>query len=78
PDFLLWYGKASGMIAAAETLALSASRRWQELAALPGGAFTAEEDLRIALTCREATNLAWQAVDEILQPTAGSPAVREG
>ncbi|EGJ77091.1 putative acyl-CoA dehydrogenase type 2 [Streptomyces sp. Tu6071] len=78
PDFLLWYGKASGMIAAAETLALAASRRWQELAALPVGAFTAEEDLRIALTCREATNLAWQAVDEILQPTAGSPAVREG
>ncbi|MFG3409871.1 acyl-CoA dehydrogenase family protein [Streptomyces sp. NPDC048142] len=78
PDFQLWYGKASGMIDAAETLVLAASRRWHELAGLPVGAFTAEEDVRIAITCREATELAWRAVDEILQPTAGSHAVREG
>ncbi|WP_069170226.1 acyl-CoA dehydrogenase family protein [Streptomyces griseus] len=78
PDFQLWYGKASGMIDAAETLVLAASRRWHELSGLPVGAFTAEEDVRIAITCREATDLAWRAVDEILQPTAGSPAVREG
>jgi 3-hydroxy-9,10-secoandrosta-1,3,5(10)-triene-9,17-dione monooxygenase len=78
PDFQLWYGKASGMIDAAETLVLAASRRWHELAGQPVGAFTAEEDLRIAITCREATELAWRAVDEILQPTAGSAAVREG
>lgn len=78
PDFQLWYGKAAGMIDAAETLVLAASRRWQELAAEPVGAFTAEEDLRIAIACREGTDLAWRAVDEILQPTAGSPAVREG
>ncbi|GAA2053464.1 acyl-CoA dehydrogenase family protein [Catenulispora yoronensis] len=78
PDFLLWYGKASGMIDAAETLVLAASRRWQELAAQPVGAFTAEEDLRIAIAVREAADLAWRAVDEILQPTAGSPSVREG
>ena len=36
------------------------------------------EDLRIALTCREATELAWRAVDEIIQPTAGSTSVRPG
>ncbi|MBT2379717.1 acyl-CoA dehydrogenase [Streptomyces sp. CB00316] len=78
PDFQLWYGKASGMIDAAETLVLAASRRWHELSGLPVGAFTAEEDMRIAITCREATELAWRAVDEILQPTAGSHAVREG
>lgn len=78
PDYQLWYGKASGMIDAAETLVLAASRRWHELSEQPVGAFTPEEDLRIAITCREATDLAWRAVDEILQPTAGSPAVREG
>ncbi|MET9413592.1 acyl-CoA dehydrogenase family protein [Streptomyces klenkii] len=78
PDFQYWYGKASGLIDAAETLVLAASRRWQELAGQPVGAFTPEEDLRIAISCREATELAWRAVDEILQPTAGSPAVREG
>ncbi|MEY9893346.1 3-hydroxy-9,10-secoandrosta-1,3,5(10)-triene-9,17-dione monooxygenase [Catenulispora sp. MAP5-51] len=78
PDYQLWYGKASGMIDAAETLVLAASRRWHELSEQPVGAFTAEEDLRVAITCREATELAWRAVDEILQPTAGSPAVREG
>jgi 3-hydroxy-9,10-secoandrosta-1,3,5(10)-triene-9,17-dione monooxygenase len=78
PDFQLWYGQASGMIDAAETLVLAASRRWHELSEQPVGAFTAEEDLRIAITCREASELAWRAVNEILQPTAGSPAVREG
>ncbi|MCX4388064.1 acyl-CoA dehydrogenase family protein [Micromonospora peucetia] len=78
PDYQLWYGRASGMIDAAETLVLAASRRWHELSEQPVGAFTPEEDLRIAVTCREATELAWRAVDEILQPTAGSPAVREG
>ncbi|WP_025618746.1 acyl-CoA dehydrogenase family protein [Salinispora cortesiana] len=78
PDYQLWYGRACGMIDAAETLVLAASRRWHELSEQPVGAFTPEEDLRIAVTCREATDLAWRAVDEILQPTAGSPAVREG
>jgi 3-hydroxy-9,10-secoandrosta-1,3,5(10)-triene-9,17-dione monooxygenase len=78
PDFQLWYGQASGMIDAAETLVLAAARRWHELSEQPLGAFTPEEDLRIAMTCREATQLAWRAVDEIIQPTAGSTAAREG
>ena len=78
PDFQLWYGQASGMIDAAETLIFAAARRWHELSEQPVGAFTAEEDLRIAMLCREATQLAWRAVDEIIQPTAGSTSVRPG
>ncbi|WP_410655414.1 acyl-CoA dehydrogenase family protein [Amycolatopsis sp. lyj-112] len=78
PDFQLWYGQASSMIDAAETLVFATARRWHELSEQPLGAFTPEEDLRIALTCREATQLAWRAVDEIIQPTAGSTSVREG
>jgi 3-hydroxy-9,10-secoandrosta-1,3,5(10)-triene-9,17-dione monooxygenase len=78
PDYQLWYGQASAMIDAAETLVLGAARRWHELSEQPLGAFTPEEDLRIAMTCREATQLAWRAVDEIIQPTAGTTAMREG
>ncbi|HST49741.1 acyl-CoA dehydrogenase family protein [Jatrophihabitans sp.] len=78
PDFQLWYGQASSMIDAAETLVQATARRWHELSEQPLGAFTPEEDLRIALTCREATDLAWRAVDQIIQPTAGSTSVRPG
>lgn len=78
PDFQLWYGQACSMIDAAETLVLAAARRWHELSEQPLGAFTPEEDVRIALLCREGTQLAWRAVDEIIQPTAGSASTREG
>ncbi|RSN62063.1 acyl-CoA dehydrogenase [Streptomyces sp. WAC 04229] len=78
PDYQLWYGQASSMIDAAETLVGAAARRWHELSEQPPEAFTAEEDVRIALLCREATQLAWRAVDEIIQPTAGSTSAREG
>jgi 3-hydroxy-9,10-secoandrosta-1,3,5(10)-triene-9,17-dione monooxygenase len=78
PDYQLWYGQASAMIDAAETLVLAAARRWHELSEQPLGAFTPEEDLRIAMTCREVSQLAWRAVDEIIQPTAGTTAMREG
>jgi 3-hydroxy-9,10-secoandrosta-1,3,5(10)-triene-9,17-dione monooxygenase len=78
PDYQLWYGQASGMIDAAETTVFAAARRWHELCARPAGEFTLEEDLRLSLICREAAQLSWRAVDDILQPTAGSAAVREG
>ncbi len=78
PDFQLWYGQASGMIAAAETLVRAAARRWHELSEQPLGSFTPEEDLRLAMLAREGTDLAWRAVDEIIQPTAGSTSVRPG
>ncbi|MFV2013458.1 MULTISPECIES: acyl-CoA dehydrogenase family protein [unclassified Micromonospora] len=78
PDFQLWYGQASGKIEAAEILVRAAARRWHELSEQPLGAFTPLEDIRIALICREAIELAWRAVDEILQPTAGSASVRPG
>jgi 3-hydroxy-9,10-secoandrosta-1,3,5(10)-triene-9,17-dione monooxygenase len=78
PDFQLWYGQAASMIDSAETLVRATARRWHELSEQPLGSFTAEEDLRLALICREATDLAWRAVDQIIQPTAGSTSVRPG
>jgi 3-hydroxy-9,10-secoandrosta-1,3,5(10)-triene-9,17-dione monooxygenase len=78
PDFQLWYGQAASMIDSAELLVRATARRWHELSEQPLGAFTPEEDLRLALICREATDLAWRAVDEIIQPTAGSTSVRPG
>jgi 3-hydroxy-9,10-secoandrosta-1,3,5(10)-triene-9,17-dione monooxygenase len=78
PDYQLWYGQASGMIDAAETTVFAVARRWHELSARPAEEFTLEEDLRISLICREAAQLSWRAVEEILQPTAGSAAVRAG
>jgi 3-hydroxy-9,10-secoandrosta-1,3,5(10)-triene-9,17-dione monooxygenase len=78
PDYQLWYGQASGMIDAAETTVFATARRWHELCARPAEEFTVEEDLRLSLICREAAQLSWRAVEEILQPTAGSTAVRAG
>ncbi|SFP43425.1 3-hydroxy-9,10-secoandrosta-1,3,5(10)-triene-9,17-dione monooxygenase [Amycolatopsis arida] len=77
PDFQRWYGQAAGQIAAAEAATLGAIRKWDEACAQ--GPFTPDKDLRIALVCREAAELAWRAVDDIIFPTAGtSSAVRAG
>ncbi|MEV7008172.1 acyl-CoA dehydrogenase family protein [Streptosporangium sp. NPDC051022] len=78
PDYQLWYGKAFGMVAAAEAMVLSAIQQWDDLCARGPAAFTVEEDFRIAMICRESAALAWRAVEEVIQPTAGSGAVRAG
>jgi len=78
PDYQWWYGQAAGMIYAAEAAVLDAIRQWSGLCALEPGAFDREQDLRLAMICREALRLAWQAVESHLFPTAGSSAVREG
>ncbi|KJK58374.1 acyl-CoA dehydrogenase family protein [Saccharothrix sp. ST-888] len=78
PDYQFWYGEAAGMIATAEAAVLQAVRQWQELCARGPGAFTREQDLRIATICREVIRLCWHAVEGQLFPTAGSSAVRHG
>lgn len=78
PDYQLWFGQASGMIDAAELTVFAAARRWHELCEQPPGTFTREEDLRISMICREAAQLAWRAVEQVIHPTAGTSAAREG
>lgn len=77
-DYQRWYAQAAAMIAAAESIALDAARQWHEMTRRPPEEFTLEEDLRLALICREAAQLSWQAVEQVLQPTSGSGAVMAG
>jgi 3-hydroxy-9,10-secoandrosta-1,3,5(10)-triene-9,17-dione monooxygenase len=78
PDYQMWYSRAAGMIATAEAAVLDGIRQWGEISARGAAAFTREEDLRIAIICREVLDLAWRAVETHLFPTAGSSAVRAG
>lgn len=78
PDYQRWYGQAAAKITAAEAIAVEAARQWHALTRRPAAEFTLEEDLRIAMICREAAQLAWEAVEQILQPTSGSSAVLAG
>jgi 3-hydroxy-9,10-secoandrosta-1,3,5(10)-triene-9,17-dione monooxygenase len=76
PDYQLWYGEAVSLIDAGEAAMLHAVRRWRELAA--GQSATPQDDLRVALLCRQSVTLSWRAVESYLLPTAGSSAVRAG
>ncbi|ETK37173.1 acyl-CoA dehydrogenase family protein [Microbispora sp. ATCC PTA-5024] len=78
PDFQLWYGQASGMIATAEAAISDAVRQWSETCARGPAAFTREQDVRIATICREVIALSWRAVESYLFPTAGSSSARRG
>lgn len=78
PDFQYWYGKAAGLVHAAEAALLGAIRQWDEIAARGPADVTPEQELRIASVCREAVKMSWRAVEGNLFPTAGSSAVRHG
>ncbi|MEV0001792.1 acyl-CoA dehydrogenase family protein [Micromonospora sp. NPDC050980] len=78
PDYQRWYAQADGMIVGAEAAFRDATRQWHELCAGDPAEFTLERDLRIALICREAAELAWRAVEQVIQPTAGTSAVKAG
>ncbi|WP_412543662.1 acyl-CoA dehydrogenase family protein [Longispora sp. K20-0274] len=78
PDYQRWYGQALGMIDAAQAATLHAITQWQDLCGEGPAAFTAERNFRIAMVCREAADLAWRAVDDIIFPTAGTGAVKAG
>lgn len=78
PDYQWWHGQAAGMISTAEAALRDAVRQWSSLCSLGPHAFNREQDLRLAMICREAIRLAWHAVESHLFPTAGSSAVREG
>jgi 3-hydroxy-9,10-secoandrosta-1,3,5(10)-triene-9,17-dione monooxygenase len=78
PDYQTWYSRAAGLIATAEAALLDGVRQWSEISARGAAAFTREEDLRLAIICREILDLTWRAVETHLFPTAGSSAVRAG
>jgi 3-hydroxy-9,10-secoandrosta-1,3,5(10)-triene-9,17-dione monooxygenase len=78
PDFQRWYGQAAALLATAEAATLNAIQQWLDLCERGPAAFTPEQDLLIAMICREAAELAWRAVEQIIQPTAGSSSIRAG
>jgi 3-hydroxy-9,10-secoandrosta-1,3,5(10)-triene-9,17-dione monooxygenase len=78
PDYQLWFGEATAMIATGEAAIRNAVQQWDELCAGGAVAFSPEQDLRIALICGQAANLCWRAVEGHILPTAGSSALRGG
>lgn len=78
PDYQLGYGRAAGLIATAEAATRQVIREWQELSAAGAQAVTKERELAIGAVCHEVVGLCWRAVEQYLQPTAGSSAARAG
>ena len=76
PDYQLRYGEAAGRIAAARGAMNEMLRQWHETA--DTGTATREAELRMSVISREVVRLCWSAVSEILIPTAGTSAVRDG
>lgn len=76
PDFQLRYGEAAGRIAAARAAMTDMLRQWHETA--EQGNVTREVELRMSIISREVVRLAWNAVSDILFPTAGTSAIRAG
>ena len=78
PAYQSRYGDAVGLIATAEAALRNAVRQWTDLSAEVPGAFTREQDVRLAMITREVVRLCWHAVEDRLFPTAGSSSVRHG
>lgn len=78
PDYQFRYGEASGMIATAEAAFWQAIDQWTATCERGPGAFTREQELRLAMISREVCRLCWGAVQGQLFPTAGSSAIRQG
>jgi len=81
PDYQRWFGKAMGMVAAAEAMVLQCAFQYMELCrrgAEGGAPFSREDDLRLNVIAREATTMAWNAMQGELFRTAGTSLTRAG
>lgn len=81
PDYQRWFGLAIGRVATAEAALLQCAEQWMELcrrSAEDGVPFTREDDLRLNIVAREATTLAWDAMQGQIFRTAGTSAARNG
>lgn len=81
PDYQRYFGKAAGMIAAAEAVVIRLAEEYMETAracARDGIEYPREKDLLGALAAKEAGRLAWDAMQEIVFRTGGSSAARDG
>jgi 3-hydroxy-9,10-secoandrosta-1,3,5(10)-triene-9,17-dione monooxygenase len=81
PDYQRWFGRATGMVAAAEAMVLSCAEQYMELCrrgAETGVPFSREDDLRLNMVAREALTMAWNAMQGEIFRTAGSSLAKDG
>jgi 3-hydroxy-9,10-secoandrosta-1,3,5(10)-triene-9,17-dione monooxygenase len=75
-DYQRWFGTAVGLLATAEAAVNDYGRQWADIS--ERGAWTRDDDLRMAGICREVVNnLAWNAMQTVVR-TAGSSSIRAG
>lgn len=75
-DYQRWYGSAVGLVATAEAAVSDYGHQWQDIS--QRGAWSRDEDLRMAGICRQVVeNLAWNAMQTLFR-TCGSSQVRAG
>jgi len=81
PDFQITFGKAMGMIAAAEAIILQIGHEYMRLCRRQvedGIAFEHEDDIRLDAMAIQAARLAWDATEDMLSRTAGSAPLADG
>ena len=74
--FQSWYGTAVGKIMSAEAIVMKMAEYWTDAAR--DGAFTHEMDLELMAMSREASDLAWDSMQQIIFRTAGTSALVDG
>jgi len=81
PDFQITFGKAMGMIAAAEAIVLQLGEQYMQLCRQQveqGIPFSHEDDIRLDAMAIQAARLAWTATEDLLARTAGSAPLANG
>lgn len=81
PDYQRWFGLAAARLNAAQAIVHDTAERWMEIChrvADGGEPFSTADDMMLNMMCREATRLAWSAVQDTIYRTAGSSAAVNG
>jgi len=81
PDYQRWFGRATGMVAAAEAMVMQCAQQYMELCRRgveTGVPFSREDDLRLNMVAREALTMAWNAMQGEIFRTAGSSLAKNG
>jgi 3-hydroxy-9,10-secoandrosta-1,3,5(10)-triene-9,17-dione monooxygenase len=81
PDYQRWFGRALGLVAAAEAMVVQCATQYMEICGriVAGGPpFSRREDLRLNIVAREALTMAWNAMQGEIFRTAGTSMARNG
>jgi 3-hydroxy-9,10-secoandrosta-1,3,5(10)-triene-9,17-dione monooxygenase len=81
PDYQRWFGRAMGLVAAAEAMVLQCAEQYMETCRRgveSGEPFSRKDDLRINIVAREALTMAWNAMQGEIFRTAGTSMARSG